>query len=690
MDLSIIIVTHNSLTPIEKCLGSLQSHPPSCSHEVIIVDNASGDGTPRLIARKFGEFTLECNRENRGYSKGVNQGIGSSSGKKVLIINPDIEVREGSIDRLIEFMDEHPRVGIAGAKLLYPDGRLQYSCRSFYTIKTLILRRTILGKLFPRARALRKHLLMDYDHEQARRVDWVLGACMMVRREAIEQVGPMDERFFLYFEDTDWCFRMNQHGWDVFYVPRAEMVHLYERSSAASMLKKPFLLHLLSLLRYYEKWDRVFYFFRRRRGMLKGLVFFLADLVAMNLSFLAAYYLRAFLQPWFTFGLYPLSWYQYFIFFYHLVFILTFIFAGLYRIRRETTSAQEFAQVTRALMTVFAILLVSTYLTRYRIFSRAVLSGHAVFSVLAVFSFRYLIRRVHQLLVRSNFDLKRVVLSGNEEEIRGFSSVVAESPRAGIDIVGMIGDQPDALGSWDQFPALVEKFKIQELIILPSSLRDKPVTDYLTGLDKRMIDVRIVSPLARFMPSGVRVEELNGTYMFSIDRGTRQLLTRGIARMTDIMVALCLLPLSAVLTAICRVGGRLFGGVRFFREERFAGGGGKVNWPRGQKKSGREIPDIFKVELYLYLLSGRLGLVGPPPLLPSWLEPEACIPGSYRPGITGKWRVASYRNWRHALEGEILEYGERSVSDYLFILLRSVKACLSGGFPQWFHTGERD
>ncbi len=363
MDLSIVIVTHNSSSPVEKCLRSLEEHPPSYEHEVVIVDNASSDGTPGLIRESFPWVRLIANADNRGYSKGVNQAFRESSGRYVLVLNPDIIVREDSIDALVRFMDSNPGAGVAGSKLVFPDGSVQPSCRSFYTLKALFLRRTFLGKVFPRARALREHLLTDYDHEEARKVDWIIGACMIVRREAAEEVGLMDERFFLYFEDTDWCYRMGQHGREVWYVPDSVMVHLYERSSASSMLSRPFLIHMLSLLRYYEKWNAIFYFFRRHRGIIKSLLFVASDLVAINLSFLAAYYLRDSLQPLFTKDLYPIGWYSIFIIFSNFLFLLTFVSTGLYRIRRGTDLSEEFSAVVRAVLIVFAVLLTASYLT---------------------------------------------------------------------------------------------------------------------------------------------------------------------------------------------------------------------------------------------------------------------------------------------------------------------------------------
>ncbi len=688
MNLSIIIVTHNSLVPVERCLSSLEKNPPSCAFETIVIDNASRDGTAEMISSRFHRARLVANAGNRGYSRGVNQGMELCASDLMLILNPDIEVLEGSIDKLIGFMKDRPRCGMAGAKLLYPDGRLQYSCRSFYTLSALLLRRTFLGRLFPRARALRKHLLTDYDHEEAREVDWLIGACMMVRREAARKVGRMDERFFLYFEDTDWCYRMHHHGWQVWYVPSSVMIHSYERSSAGSVFRRPFLLHLLSLFRYFEKWNRLFHLLRRYRGVLKSFVFVVSDLVAINAGFFAAYWLRGALQPLFTNKLYPLDWYAYFILFYNVVFFMTFIFGGLYSIRRETGGILEFTRVVRSVLTVFAILLGATYLTRIRIYSRAVLLGQAFFTIWAVFGFRRIIRMLHAQLVRASFDLKRVVLAGNEEEISEFGALAASNPRMGIDIVGYIGPGPDSLGDAADLGSLLDRFRIQEIIILPSCIENGSVMTFMRNSAPGQTSIRIASPAARFLGGGVRVEKIGRFHMFSVERGAQYHLVRIAMRLSDVAAGMAMLPLSALAAAVYGVYGRSTGRVSFFREKRIGRGGAMISWPRVVRNGDCESSDLFKPGLYALLISGKLGIVGPPAAPPELTGAGGkAIP---RPGLTGLWRITPTNGMEAAVEDEIVDSRGRSFTGYLEIVIRSCRKFLSGEYPEWFFNNWRN
>ena len=686
MDLSIIIVTYNSRAPVERCIASIETHEPRRAYEIIVVDNASGDGTAEAVAKRFPRVRVAANGENVGYSRGVNQGIRLSSGRAILILNPDIIVREGSIDRLTEFMDAHPDAGIVGSKLVYPDGRLQYSCRSFYTMSALVLRRTFFGALFPRAKPLRDHLLLDYDHETPRTVDWIIGACMLVRREALEKVGAMDERFFLYFEDIDWCNRMKRHGWSVYYAPGSVMTHTYERSSAKSILRKPFLIHMLSLMRYYEKWNRFFYAVRRNRGAIKASVFAVSDLVALNLSFFAAYHLRNLLQAMFQYGLYPIGWYGAFILFSNLVFFIALVAGGLYRVRRETSFSEEFMRVVRAVFLGLVVLMAATYISKVRIYSRAVVLGHAGIAVFAIALFRRVIREMHRELVKARFDLKRVLIVGSQEEAVELTDRLAGAPELGIDVVGYVGDGAGALGTPEELPDLLERFKIQEVLICRSRQNDRALLPFLAHSRRRVIQIRMISPLARFLGQGVRVEELAGLAVFSLERRILFGLERGIKRLSDCAAGAIALPFVECAFLGYRLYGRMRGTVTFFGEERKGRRGSPLAWPRVLRASGREAGDFVKPALCLALIGGKLSLVGPPSLYEEPADEFTAALARMRPGITGRWRLSRSGSKRQALEEEALGLESWSLERDMMTFMESIGMLCSGAYPRWFFS----
>lgn len=252
-DLSIIIVNYKTKNLLEQCLNSIYSENYYFSCGVFVVDNNSKDSSIEMVKKKFPQVKLIENRINSGFAAANNQALTRSNARYFLLINPDTVVLPDSLNVMMEFMDEHPEAGIAGCKLLNPDHSLQYSCRKFSTLVTFFLRGIHFDSLFPNTTILRKYMMFDWDHNEVREVDWVLGSCMMVRRKAIEQVGLLDENFVLYFEDQDWCYRMWKHGWKIYYVPQAQMIHYYQRRSAKQFLNVLTWTHIKSMLYFFKK-----------------------------------------------------------------------------------------------------------------------------------------------------------------------------------------------------------------------------------------------------------------------------------------------------------------------------------------------------------------------------------------------------------------------------------------------------
>lgn len=259
IDLSIVILNYKSNNMVKECLRGIKSVGVDLKYEIIVVDNGSGDGVGKMLQENFPEVKFIASSENVGFAAGNNIGIRAAIGRYILIMNPDIAVFSGSLEALVRYMDENSRVGIAGPKLLNPDRSVQFSVYRFPKRVTPIYRRTPLGSTAGGQRELQRYLMKDWDHEEAREVDWLLGACLIVRREAMREVGLFDERYFLYFEDTDWCRRFWEVGWKVAYVPSSTMVHFHRRESAesplfASLFKKTTQAHILSSIKYFLKY----------------------------------------------------------------------------------------------------------------------------------------------------------------------------------------------------------------------------------------------------------------------------------------------------------------------------------------------------------------------------------------------------------------------------------------------------
>lgn len=261
MTLSIIIVNYGSGRLVKACVESIQREPPQAEYEIIVVDNASPDDSQELLATEVPGTRFFPQTENLGFAKGVNVGIRASKGDFVLILNPDIIVLKGAIDALLDFARSHPRAALVAGQLVNPNGSVQESCFRFYAPFTILARRTPLGLLPAGRRHLQRVLMREYDHAMPRPVDWVLGACMLVRREAFARAGLLDERFFLYFEDMDWCRRFWEAGDEVWYVPGGRFAHYYKRASAqeagfSALLQPVTRTHIASGFKYFWKYRR--------------------------------------------------------------------------------------------------------------------------------------------------------------------------------------------------------------------------------------------------------------------------------------------------------------------------------------------------------------------------------------------------------------------------------------------------
>jgi GT2 family glycosyltransferase len=229
---SIVIVNWKTPDLLCNCLRSVYADKGSSSFEIWMVDNASNDGSVDLVRKQFPSVIVVANDQNVGFSKACNQVIPKAAGEYILLLNPDSIVVDDAISRLIQFMDTHSNCGAVGPKVLNADGSLQLACRrAFPTPGAAFFRLTYLSKLFPRSTTAAKYNLTYADPDTELEVDALSGACMMVRRTAVEQVGLLDEDIFLFGEDIDWCWRIKQAGSKVFYCPEAVVYHYHGASS---------------------------------------------------------------------------------------------------------------------------------------------------------------------------------------------------------------------------------------------------------------------------------------------------------------------------------------------------------------------------------------------------------------------------------------------------------------------------
>lgn len=280
MDISIILLNYKQKGLVKQCIKGILASQPQISYELLVVDNNSQDGclemvdqmlTPTVLVdgpqaplpldqqRPLPPFKTIQLESNTGFSFAHNRAIERATGKYMLVMNPDIAVVPGALEHMVAYMETHPDVGIVGPRLINPDGSVQQSCRRFPSWRIPFYRRSLLGSLPAAKIELAEYLMADWDHNQTRSVEWIFGACLLIRRSVMDKIGMFDERFFLYFEDLDLCRRCWESGNQVIYLTEVEMVHYHQRLSAErsgmlGILKPAGRMHLMSGVKYYAKY----------------------------------------------------------------------------------------------------------------------------------------------------------------------------------------------------------------------------------------------------------------------------------------------------------------------------------------------------------------------------------------------------------------------------------------------------
>lgn len=237
MQVSIIIVNYNTCNLLRECLSSIFQHTHGLDFEIIVIDNASSDGSREMLEKEFPQVIRIYNSRNMGFAAANNQGIKRAAGDYLLLLNSDTQIIGEAIRDTYGFMEEHPQAGIAGCRLLHADGTLQPSCRSFPSVWNIFVESFFLYLIFRKTKLFGKYYMSHFDHQSVREVDVVMGAFMFIRRATFDVVGLFDEDYFLYSEETDFCYRAHRAGFKTFFFPHAAIIHLEGGSASNSQVR---------------------------------------------------------------------------------------------------------------------------------------------------------------------------------------------------------------------------------------------------------------------------------------------------------------------------------------------------------------------------------------------------------------------------------------------------------------------
>jgi exopolysaccharide biosynthesis polyprenyl glycosylphosphotransferase len=725
MDLTVAVINYDTREALERCLESMPVDVGGEPLQTLVVDNASPDGSANMVARRFGDrVKLLANRTNLGFARAVNQALEQSSTRYLLVLNADTEIPEGAIEALYDFMERTPTAGVAGGKLLDADGNLQHSCRGFYTLSTILLRRTPLGRLMPNHRALREHLMLDWDHDSERTVDWMQGACLMLRREAVEQVGAMDERFFLYFEDVDLCRRMAEGGWGVHYVPDAPFVHHYRRGSHGGLLSREKLHHIASGLRYWAKWSPRGRLLLRLLGSCAPLLMLVMDLALINLGFLLCLYLRDQIGGALPSAATDPETYYPILVGGNSMLLVAFGSAGLYRVERSKDWLSVAALAIKAITWVaLAGMVFLFFAPGYRhgfIYSRLTFLLYYLLLIITVPSTRLASRRLLRALWRRRLLLRRVIVVGEPDPLRHLVEAIRAEPVAGYQVVAeqkVTKDLSDNGGSheaMEAFERLMERHQPQGAIFVTHQRSFRGNVPKVLHSFEHGLEVRVATSPDVFPYIQARTGDLCGQPASDVTRPPLYELKRFLKRVSDLALTLTALAFVTPLLLLLALAIRLQdGGPAFFVQKRVGKHGlnfgmlklrtMKVDatvdkdaniaegpltlipndprvtpigrWLRRHKLD--ELPQLFNV------ISGQMSLVGPrPPTAEEVQEYTLWQRGrlAVRPGITGLWQIDKERKWRF---NEMVELDLQYILNWSLlldygVLLRTIPAVLRG------------
>ncbi len=254
VDLSICIVNWNTESQLKECLRSIYDHTEGITYEIFVVDNASRDGSVEMVRNSFPDVDLIANQENRGFAAANNQAIRLASGSYVILLNPDTVIMDNALGAMVRFMENHPEAGAIGPKLVNADGSLQHSIRRFPTFSIALHDNTILGRLFLFRGQVEDYKMTDFSFDRVEEVDATSGAALMVCRDVLREVGPLDEGYFMFIEELDLCRRIRSKGHRIYFVPDAVITHL----GGESRRQNPGELVMVgqnSLMRYFRKFE---------------------------------------------------------------------------------------------------------------------------------------------------------------------------------------------------------------------------------------------------------------------------------------------------------------------------------------------------------------------------------------------------------------------------------------------------
>ncbi len=513
-DLSVILVNYNVKSYLEQALESIRKSLEGLNAEIFVVDNASHDGSVPMVRSKFSDVHLIVNAENVGFAKANNQAIRLAKGRHVCLINPDTLVREDTFRVCVAYLDDHPEAGMVGGKVLNPDGTLQLACRrSFPTPWVAFTKVSGLSALFPKTRLFGRYNMTYLDPEQRADVEAISGSFMVIRKTVIDQIGMLDEQFFMYGEDLDWCYRIYQAGWKIVYLPDTQIIHYKGRSTREASLDAIKLFYGAMVLFVKKHFGRGFSLLPQwflmlgiwlRGGvvlagnLLRILVLPFIDLSLMQISLIIALFFRfGHLHHWMSYRIVNIE--------YSAVWLLCLATLGLYRRGVFSTSKAVWAVLIGLIFNASFTFFFPQYA-----YSRQVVLVAGALNAVLLGGWRLAIRIASRLrrfpflgTVGRTWLMRRAVILGTDSSAVDLYRRLKNRIASGYEVIGLLAQDESALANGEPGTApilgtvrdlkrLAVRHQIHDIIFTPEAASYEMILSVISMSKNLHIDYKMV------------------------------------------------------------------------------------------------------------------------------------------------------------------------------------------------------
>lgn len=533
MKLSIIIVNYNVKEFLQNLIHSIEKAASNISHEIIIVDNASDDGSVDFIREKFPFTKLIVNNKNLGFSKGNNIGIAEAQGEYILFLNPDTLVSEDTFTKMIEFFETHPDAGLAGCKILNSDGTIQLACRrSFPGPWTSFCKVTGLSSIFPKSKLFARYNLTYLDENKTYEVDAVSGSFMMIKKEIYQKIGGFDEQFFMYGEDLDLCYRVQKAGYKVYYVHDSQIIHYKGESTRRSSLDETKFFYnamhlfvkkhlsssfIIEIILRSAIGIREFFAFMGRRKLV--ILFLILDFLIFNLSlFLSEKIYRSF-SGWVGFPEETL------LIIYTIPALIQIFVAAILGVYKKNTLS-----VLRSLAGLFAgfiILSSITFFFKQFAYSRAVVIINYVILLFTLTGWRIILKLFFNIGKKDGTSAKRTLIVGVNKQAAQIADKLRAKKNDYHSISGLIGfshadigkkiESYEIVGSVDNISKVIEENKINEVIFSSEELSYNKMMSIVSTCQNQNVDFKLTGNNLDFIVGKTSVSILDDLSLIEIN-----------------------------------------------------------------------------------------------------------------------------------------------------------------------------